>query len=498
MNTNIWETELSAKLQEEITNYLKNINENKTYLLDALKNEFCLIEKYVYDIAYFHLKNMGFDINKNYIVFELKNTIKFSESNNISIDINNNKFQSIYNDNKNDENKNDNNNNKIKYCNVLLSCESYFNQSNYSTIITEIDLENYKYKEFDKKNKIQFFFPEEYKHITFEGNRFHGVLNIFDEPIDNEFLSITINLLDDKPSNINYFNNNIKEHSKIYFKEQSIINIKNNNINLKKINKEGHLFDYKFYENIFYSNKGKINLPSEVLNDIKKHLYTEKNKPVNDFVFIDNYENNIDTINNTKNELISNQISTIRKLDCNKNIINNNLLYNRFIQRITYNNIFSKNVCEWIINECELYVNTNGWNINKYNNKITQYLEAEKIKNIFGFILFSLNDIFNRIIKSYSLTLGSKININDIFIIKNEKNTTNIIKENTPNNLLTIYILLSDTSDFKGGGYYFDDGISEFLNQGDLIIHSSKIKNTELEIYDGKKYVLVVHIDLSI
>ena len=78
MNTNIWETELSAELQEEIKNYLKNINENKTYLLDASKNEFCLIEKYVYDIAYFHFKNMGFDINKNYIVFELKNTINLT------------------------------------------------------------------------------------------------------------------------------------------------------------------------------------------------------------------------------------------------------------------------------------------------------------------------------------------------------------------------------------------------------------------------------------
>ena len=42
---------------------------------------------------------------------------------------------------------------------------------------------------------------------------------MFDEHIDNQFLSITINLLEDKPCNINYFDDNIKQHSNIYFKE---------------------------------------------------------------------------------------------------------------------------------------------------------------------------------------------------------------------------------------------------------------------------------------
>ena len=86
------------------------------------------------------------DINNNYIAFELKNTNSFSDSNNIKI-------------------------NENKYCELLLSCESYFNKKcNYPTIITEIDLENYKYKEFDKKNKLQIIFPQDNKQITFDGS----------------------------------------------------------------------------------------------------------------------------------------------------------------------------------------------------------------------------------------------------------------------------------------------------------------------------------------
>ena len=495
MNTNIWETELSTKLKEEITNYLKNINENKTYLLDISKNEFCLIEKYIYDISCFHFKMLGLDINKNYIVFELKNTIEFPDSNNINIDVKN-QFTIE--------------NNENKYCELLLSCESYFNNSIYPTIITEIDLENYKYKEFDKKNKLQFIFPEDNKHITFDGSSFHGVLKITElgEQKDNNYLSITINLLGDKPNNITYFSNNDNDNERtMYFKELSIINVKDNNTNLKTIHKKERLFDYNFYENIFYNNKGKIELPSIVIQEIKNNLNKEinnNNVSVYNYIFTDNYdENTVDLVKNKQIELINKQIVTMRKIDCNKDNVNNFLLSNRFIQRFTYKNIFSKNVCEWIINESELYANTNnGWNRKKNEtnetSKLTQYLEADKLKSIFGFILFSFNDIFNKVKKSYCLTENITFNINDIFIIKNEKNMSNAIKETTQTNFFTMYILLSNPLVFKGGGYYFDDGITEYLNQGDLIVHSNKVKNSELEIYDGKKYVLVAHIDLSI
>ena len=496
MNTHIWETELSNELKEEITNYLKNMNENKTYLLDISKNEFSLIEKYIYDISCFHFKMLGLDINKNYIVFELKNSIYFSDSNNIKI-------------------------NENKYSELLLSCESYFNKKcNYSTIITDIDLENYKYKEFNKKNKLQFIFPEDNKHITFDGSRFHGVLKINElgEQKNNNYLSITINLFGDKPNNITYFSNNDNNdnnrdnHTTIYFKEPSIIHIKDNNKNLKTINKKECLFDYDFYENIFYNNKGKIELPSIVIQEIKNNLNVESgninnnnnnnnNVSVYNYYFVDNYdENTVDLVKNKKFELINKQVETMRKIDCNKDNVNNYLLGNRFIQRFTYKNIFSKNVCEWIINESELYANANaGWNINKYEGKkITQYLQADKLKSIFGFILFSFNDIFDKVKKSYCLTENITFNINDIFIIKNQKDITHSIKETTKNTFFTMYVLLSDELTFKDSGISFDDGISEFLNQGDLIIHSSKVKNSELEIYEGNKYILLAYIDLSI
>ena len=319
----------------------------------------------------------------------------------------------------------------------------------------------------------------------------------------------------DKPNNITYFSNNDNEnendnynHKTIYFKEPKIINIKDNNKNLKTIYKKEHLFDYDFYENIFYNNKGKIELPSIVIQEIKNNLNAEissnnninNNVSIYNYYFIDNYdENTVDLLKNKKFELINKQVETMRKIDCNKDNVNNYLLCNRFIQRFTYKNIFSKNVCEWIINESELYANTNnGWNRNKYEgNKITQYLQADKLKSIFGFILFSFNDIFYKVKKSYCLTENITFNINDIFIIKNEKNITHSIKKTTQNSFFTMYVLLNDELSFKGGGISFDDGISEFLNQGDLIIHSSKVKNSELEIYEGKKYVLLAHIDLS-
>jgi len=60
--------------------------------------------------------------------------------------------------------------------------------------------------------------------------------------------------------------------------------------------------------------------------------------------------------------------------------------------------------------------------------------------------------------------------------------------------------LLSDSHDFEGGGTYFDDGLIMKGEQGDLIVHSSKMKHSGLPIIKGTRYLLVgfVNIQLSI
>jgi predicted 2-oxoglutarate/Fe(II)-dependent dioxygenase YbiX len=65
---------------------------------------------------------------------------------------------------------------------------------------------------------------------------------------------------------------------------------------------------------------------------------------------------------------------------------------------------------------------------------------------------------------------------------------------------LSFNILLSHAADFEGGGTYFDDGLTAYLEQGDILIHSSKIKHAGLPITKGTRYLLVgfLNLDLSV
>ena len=66
----------------------------------------------------------------------------------------------------------------------------------------------------------------------------------------------------------------------------------------------------------------------------------------------------------------------------------------------------------------------------------------------------------------------------------------------TDNSEISVNILLSDPSEFEGGGTYFDDGIVTFLEKGDALIHCGKTKHSGLEITKGRRYILVAFIHI--
>ena len=65
-------------------------------------------------------------------------------------------------------------------------------------------------------------------------------------------------------------------------------------------------------------------------------------------------------------------------------------------------------------------------------------------------------------------------------------------------NFITFNLLLSNENDFEGGGTYFDDGLNLFLEQGDLLIHSGKVKHCGLPIKKGFRYLLVGFINIKL
>ena len=56
--------------------------------------------------------------------------------------------------------------------------------------------------------------------------------------------------------------------------------------------------------------------------------------------------------------------------------------------------------------------------------------------------------------------------------------------------------MLSDINDYEGGGTYFDDGLTYYLNRGDVLVHSGYINHGSRDITKGERYVLVVFFNI--
>jgi hypothetical protein len=166
-----------------------------TMLLDLTKSSYSLIEKYVYDIAMFHFARLNISDMENYFV-EFWCKSKF-DTHTLHLDCDE-KLKKT----------------SGKYEHPLLSCVTYLNDvPNSPTIITKVDLECYKYKEFEEQTEIVLSLPVRNKHITFDGHFFHGSTTLSEVDADadadanrsDDRYIIAINLWNKKPIGVEYY-----------------------------------------------------------------------------------------------------------------------------------------------------------------------------------------------------------------------------------------------------------------------------------------------------
>jgi len=461
-------------------NYLKNISfdnleSNETYLLNLNKDTFDDLEKYVYDVALFHFNNLNIKLNEtHYVEFWVKE--KFDNDKQFHVDCD--EFIK-------------NNKNKFEY--PLLSIVSYLSDSLKPLVITDITIEEKKFKKFSEKNKIKMIFPKENTQITFNPIYLHGVINFMNDDNHSRYI-IAINLWNKKPENVNYYESNEKNNSK----NENLIKIYNKDNDLEIININNNIFNFDFYEKLLY-NSNNFTLNNELVNLISDKL--KENKYIFEINCLSNNDiekeetNNIINLKNNRENII-NEINEIIKLE---NIDSDLLLYNRFLQRFVYKNIYSPNVCEWIINQADEFAKlNNGWTTKRHDNYPTTDLPVEEITSIFPFIVFSLKSIFNKISEEYFLPDFVGYNVVDLFIVKYSENNQDSLNLHRDGSFLTFNISLSNKDSYEGGGTFFIDGIHNKLNEGDMLVHSGFIKHAGIKITKGTRYLLVGFINLNI
>jgi hypothetical protein len=357
--------------------------------------------------------------------------------------------------------------------------------------ITDISLEEYKYKYFDIKNKLAVIKATRGCHFKLTKPYMYGQLKS-------------------------------ETHSKLLiirkWKENPYQIINNSKI-------------YSF-----------IRLPSHVVPTAEENIVAEDNTQIYDFESVDSYNLTIYIRNNTETEnkdlaepdsIITEKISfddllyknilpdniqtyinthllehafimiEMKKKRDNiiledklkkdmEEIVNpkNNIIHNRFIQRLICKSFFKTEVCKWIIQETENHViKNNGWKIKRHNKYSTVDININEITNIFSFVLSSFLSIWQNVKQFYNIHDEMEANIIDGFIVKYSENGQTGVDIHKDEGFLTFNILLNDN--FEGGGTWFEDGVNVKLEIGDLLVHSGKISHSGKPITKGSRYVLV-------
>lgn len=247
-NINFKQTEINNQKIDDVIKTYFNYATSCTVLLNTNQTKYSLLEKIVNDIAMFHFNrlNIKYDENTHYVEFWSKNIYEPTmhiDSDEYSRDVDSD----------------------FSYENgPLLSCIVYMNDSNIPTIITDVNRDDYTKNKYNNQNKLTVSFPKYLKHISFNGNFYHGTSNLF-KNVCGENLSryiLAINLWGKKPKRVPYFDIDIFQFIKYKNNKLPIIDcdIENNDdfIELKETTSvkyiNTHLIDVDFFKKIISSN----------------------------------------------------------------------------------------------------------------------------------------------------------------------------------------------------------------------------------------------------
>uniref|UniRef100_A0A6C0HAL0 Uncharacterized protein n=1 Tax=viral metagenome TaxID=1070528 RepID=A0A6C0HAL0_9ZZZZ len=366
----------------------------------------------------------------------------------------------------------------------ILSCMIFLTDSELPFVITEIHVDNYKYKEFKNQDTLHVIFPKKNTHVVFNGNVCNGFINPNQNPED---------INNEKAILINVWDNNRTENTKLTITTEEIENettpefIPLNN----QIIWTNDFLTYNMYNNLLYMKK-------YTHEDIKAilELYN-KDFPQNWYV-----------IKKSKINLKNLDLCTF------KNRHNNNQpnFNNRFLQRFHIKNFLSPNTCDWLIHSATK--NDTLWKINDTN--LSSYSDDENYicmmenNEMKSFTRSMLEKVCDEINKSYNINIenienNGKIEITDVLLVKYDKNNTknNRIKmySNTHHDI-TSEIMLSlpdENNNTKEGQLMFDDGLDVILNKGDMIIYSNFHGYSVNKIFSENTvlYKIIIHMKIK-
>ena len=460
---------------------------NDSYKLNSNCTNYSLIEKIIYDICQYQLKNI---LNKNFEDYEVEFWLKsFDHNNNNVFHFDTDEYNRCLGVEPNE----------LK--NPILSIIVYFSDNtNNPTMITDITDKSLDENSLINCENISLSFPRAFKMITFEGGKYlHGDCKLSKEKqIDRNILVINIWKKENIPKYLPVFNYQTIKYNYCYKykKEINEYNFSNDDIffTCKEHGRINSVLNDKIFINNFNMFKNILkNKNLDIFNPIKTFLQELKCTCDNIEIIKNNENKSMDELIATDNDLIgiiNNENKSMDELIATDNDLIGIIKYNnldRFKQRHHYSQFYTIDICNWLMHEFK--------NNNSLDEK--QNIDIEQVPSVFLFILMSLNyrilPLINDVYKLDNINIS--LNIFQGFLKKYSFNKQNKLHINENSQLLTIYILLESTVETKNSILFFDDGMKYNLKKGDILIHNSKESSYNIPTTEGDNYYIILYLN---
>ena len=177
-------------------------------------------------------------------------------------------------------------------------------------------------------------------------------------------------------------------------------------------------------------------------------------------------------------------------------------------QAFTLKKLWNEDVCKYVLDKVIKFGDANGWTTKRHRTHGTVDIPSHCVGHELDDYVRKLlrQTLYPVIIQKYALnellgadaTKGEFVEIKhrDLFFVKYDMLKQRELKLHRDGSMVSFNILLNDSSEFEGGGTFFDKtGKVIEIDRGDCVIHSGRVLHAGHPITKGKRYILVGFLD---